>query len=173
MNTKNNKRKRESQNKIEKAFVNMLLTKSIEKISVTDICKETGLNRTTFYSNYSDIYDLADKIRKDTEKEFHSVFKNKENHNAETMFNIIYENQDIFKMYFKLGFDKNNYDEIYDIDLAKEHFGTTNIKYHIVFFKSGLNAIIKVWLDGGCTETPKEMEEIIKKEYQGRNYFIK
>ena len=63
MNIKDNKRKKESQEKIEKIFVELIQTKEINEISVTDICKKANLNRTTFYSNYIDIYDLSDKIK--------------------------------------------------------------------------------------------------------------
>ena len=62
MNTPNNRRKRESREKIEKVFVEFIQNKEINEISVTDICKKTNLNRSTFYANYLDIYDLADKI---------------------------------------------------------------------------------------------------------------
>lgn len=34
------------------------------------ICEMGGLNRSTFYSNYIDIYDLAEKNQKNMEKEF-------------------------------------------------------------------------------------------------------
>ena len=59
MNTKNNRRRRESVEKIEKAFVQQLQAKELKSITVADICKETGLNRSTFYANYPDIYDLG------------------------------------------------------------------------------------------------------------------
>ncbi|MBQ2917435.1 MAG: TetR/AcrR family transcriptional regulator, partial [Clostridia bacterium] len=60
MNTPNNKRKKESQEKIENVFLELIQNREINEISVTDICKNAELNRTTFYSNYLDIYDLAD-----------------------------------------------------------------------------------------------------------------
>ena len=63
MNVKNNKRRRESQEKIEKAFIELLQTREIKEITVSDIVKNTGLNRSTFYANYIDIFDLADKTR--------------------------------------------------------------------------------------------------------------
>lgn len=63
MNTPNNKRKRESVEKIEKVFIELLQSKELSQIRVSDICKKAQLNRTTFYSNYEDIYDLADSIR--------------------------------------------------------------------------------------------------------------
>ena len=50
MNTVNNKRKRESREKIEKTFLQLIQKKNIENISVSDICKITGLNRSTFYA---------------------------------------------------------------------------------------------------------------------------
>ena len=62
MNTKNNSRRRQSVEKIEKAFVQLLQTKELKDISVAEICKMTGLNRSTFYANFIDIYDLADKF---------------------------------------------------------------------------------------------------------------
>lgn len=117
MNTKNNKRRRESQNKIEKAFVNMLLTKSINKISVTDICKETKLNRTTFYANYIDMYDLADKIRINIENCFDKAFKDKENHNALTLFRLIYENQTMFKILRGIRFRCSSFSKLARIKL--------------------------------------------------------
>lgn len=63
MNVKNNKRRRESQDKIEKAFLELLQPREIKEITVSDIIKLTGLNRSTFYANYIDIFDLADKTR--------------------------------------------------------------------------------------------------------------
>ena len=57
---------------------------------------------------------------------------------------------------------------VYDISLARQHFDNRHIAYHLEFFKSGFNAIVKMWLAGGCRETPEEMEEILHKEYQGR-----
>ncbi len=168
MNVKNNKRKRESVDKIEKAFINMLQSKDIKNISVTDICKETGLNRSTFYANFIDVYDLADKLREKLEKDFNSHFTETTNQSAETMFRHIYENQIFYKTYFKLGYDERHQSYIYDTMRAENDFKGKHIKYHIEFFRNGLNSIIKMWLADGCRETPEEMAEILKSEYRGR-----
>lgn len=168
MNVKNNKRRRDSIDKIEKAFINMLQNKEINQISVTDICKETGLNRSTFYANFIDIYDLADTLREKLEKDFDMQFKNISNRDAQTMFRHIYENQIFYKTYFKLGYDEKHQSYIYDTIRAKNDFMGKHIKYHIEFFRNGLNSIIKMWLNDGCKETPEEMAEILKSEYRGR-----
>lgn len=168
MNTKNNKRRRESVEKIEKSFLNMLVTKELYQISVTDICKDTGLNRSTFYANFLDIYDLADKFREKLEKDFDAQFINRENQSAESMFRHIYENQLFYKIYFKLGFTEKQKGYVFDTGRAARDFEGKNIKYHIEFFRNGLNAIIRMWLDGGCVETPEQMANILKSEYRGR-----
>jgi hypothetical protein len=47
-------------------------------------------------------------------------------------------------------------------------FDNKYMEYHIEFFRNGLNAIIKLWMDGGCKESPEEMVEILRQEYNGR-----
>ena len=168
MNIKNNARKRQSIEKIEKSFINMLETKNLHQISVTDICKDTGLNRSTFYANFLDVYDLADKLRLHLEEDFGNVFKEKEQRNSLNMFRHIYDNQLFYKTYFKLGYDETHKVYTYDSEMAEKYFNSKNMQYHIEFFRTGLNAIIKMWLDGGCKETPEEMDAILKAEYKGR-----
>ncbi len=171
MNTKNNKRRRESVKKIEKAFIELLQERELKEITVSDLCKITGLNRSTFYANFLDIYDLADKLREKLECDFSETFQapNKDKTSGGLkMFEHIKENQIFYKTYFKLGYDQEHTVFIYDIERAEQDFGNKNMDYHIEFFRNGLNAIIKMWLNGGCKESPEEMEEILKLEYKGR-----
>jgi len=74
MNTPNNKRRRDSVRKIEKTFIELLQEKPLKEISVADICQGCGLNRSTFYANFVDIYDLADKLRLKLEAKFAELF---------------------------------------------------------------------------------------------------
>jgi len=172
MNVKNNKRRRESQIKIEKAFVELLQTKEIREISVSEIIKMSDLNRSTFYANYIDVFDLADKVREHLVEEFNEYFADpadySDHNGALRMFKHIKDNQLFYKTYFKLCYDEKHLVSIYDKNLAQAEHLDGNIKYHIEFFRNGLNAIIKLWLNGGCKESPEEMAEVLKQEYRGR-----
>lgn len=176
MNTPNNKRRRESVERMEKVFLDLLQTKELSQITVSDLCKRAGLNRTTFYANYADIYALADSIRDKLEANLAELYREEistgiNSNNYLKLFRHIQANQIFYRTYFKLGYD-NNYKIIsYDTELAKRHFQNRFIPYHMEFFKSGLTSIIKLWLAGGCVETPEEMFEIVKSEYQGREEF--
>lgn len=172
MNVKNNKRRKNSQDKIEKSFIELLQTHEIKEITVSDLIKNTALNRSTFYANYIDIFDLADKTREKLEQEFTNLFADydyfNENSGALKMFTHIKENQIFYKTYFKLCYDDKHLVTIYDPKRAEKEHIDNHLKYHIEFFRNGLNAIIKLWLSNGCQESPEEMAEILKQEYGRR-----
>ncbi len=177
MNTKNNKRKRASMQKIEQVLIELLQTKELNQISVSDICKRANLNRSTFYANYIDIYGLADTMREKLEAQVADLYKNEimqgfNSHNYLLLFRHIKENQIFYRTYFKLGYDETYQILTYDYELAKKHFADRFIDYHMEFFKSGLTKMIKLWLQNGCRETPEEMFEILKSEYRGREEFF-
>ncbi|MGN1399699.1 MAG: TetR/AcrR family transcriptional regulator [Erysipelotrichaceae bacterium] len=47
---------------IRSAFLELLKEKDLQKITVTDIVKKTGLNRSTFYCHYPDIRGIIEEI---------------------------------------------------------------------------------------------------------------
>ena len=151
MNTKNNKRRQASQEKIEKAFIELLQTKELSAITVSEIVKKTKLNRSTFYANYADLYALADTIREKLEMDVAQLYKddrdNKVNSNDYLrLFYHIQSNPLFYKTYFKLGYDGQYKIHLYDTQQAETYFGNKHIAYHMEFF----------------------MNEIIHSEYQGR-----
>ena len=172
MNTKNNKRRQQTQSRIEKVFLELLETQPLNKISVTEICTRAQINRSTFYANYADVFDLADKLRDRLAVEFSELFADydyfSERTGALRMFSHIKENQLFYTTYFKLCYDESHLICTYDQTRAEKEQINTNIKYHIEFFRNGLNAIIRLWLAGGCKESPEEMAEVLKQEYRGR-----
>ena len=175
MNKANNKRRRESQMRIERAFVNAIQTKELNEIFVTDICKEANVNRTTFYANYIDIYDLADKIKKHLGNEVANIFSEEEKEQGNTqenflkLFTHIKENPIFYKIYFKLDTDSTFQVTENMVKEAAQYFKKSGyekyLDYHVEFFRNGLNAVIKKWLAGGCKETPQEISEIFVREY--------
>lgn len=173
MNTPNNKRKKESQEKIEKTFLQLIQKKNVSEISVSTICEISGLNRSTFYANYIDIYDLVEKVKNrmaDDFAEFQLSNNSKQDPNGYlNMFRHIKDNQIFFKTYFKLESISISPITIYHEELAKKYYNNQHIDYHIEFFRAGLNAIIKKWLNNNCKESPEEMAEIITSEYKNKN----
>lgn len=175
MNIPNNKRKRDSQEKIEKVFVQLLQTKEINNITVSDICKLAKVNRSTFYANYIDIKDLVEKLHSRMINDFFNIYAEevslgKHSYDFLKLFKHIKNNQLFYKTYFKLGIDYM-WDSSYNIkDEMIKWYGDSNYsEYHITFFRAGINAVIQKWLNNGCKESPEEIEKIIRDEYTKRN----
>lgn len=51
-------RQQESRNRIYKALEQLVQTKKISDIKVMDLCRLSGVHRSTFYTNFSDIYSV-------------------------------------------------------------------------------------------------------------------
>ena len=91
----------------------------------------------------------------------------KHSYDFSKLFRHIKDNQIFYKTYFKLKFDLLDDNFLIDKNEFSKYYGNDNNgHYHVIFFKAGLNAIIKKWLDDGCMETPEELYDIIKSEYK-------
>ncbi len=177
MNTKNNQRFLQTEQLIKTTLIDLLATKDINKISVSEICKLANINRTTFYLHYLDVYDLMQKIETDMSTQMVDFFASKDatiDDGFIKLFHYIKEHQTFYQSYLR----DNNQPSIINIllpdtvaDSAKifaSRLGFETEKeflYHQEFFKAGITALIKLWLGTGCTETPEEMSNIIGREY--------
>lgn len=47
---------------IRKEFTQLLKEKPVQSITVRELCERTGINRSTFYNHYQDVYDLLEQI---------------------------------------------------------------------------------------------------------------
>ncbi len=154
-------------------FISLLQTKEIAQITVSDICKKAEINRSTFYANYIDIYDLADQIRKKLEQEVKAFYNNETSSPCDTdylkLFCHIRDNQMLYQTYFKLGYDHQHVVDLEMLPAESKVFPEAHMEYHVEFHKAGLNAIIKKWLSSGCLEPPETMAQIIKDEYTNRH----
>lgn len=179
MNKSDNKRKEHTKQAIQKSYMNLVATtKNVDSITVSDICKKAGINRTTFYSHYIDLDDLIQSIYEWMMGEFLNVFKDettslKHSFDFEKLFINIKENQLFYKLYFKLGFDfKNIFASHSAADISNKYFKNNKyLDYHIDFFAAGITAIIQKWLARDCKESPKVMAQIIADEYQKDNTY--
>ena len=44
------------------AFLALRRKKPLERITVRELCEAAGINKSTFYTHYRDIYDLSDAM---------------------------------------------------------------------------------------------------------------
>lgn len=169
MNTPNNKRRQDSRCRIETALVRLLQERELEKITVREICEAAQVNRTTFYANYMDIYDLADAVQRSMEETVLDLYREEQgvavrSHDFTKLIYHIKENPIFYKTYFKLNVGDQLRFAAYDIKDAAAYYDR-HVDYHIEFFRHGFNAVIKMWLSRDCAESPEEIISILREEY--------
>ena len=62
---KSDARIRYTKMRIKDALFELLKTKNLHKITVTEICEVAEINRSTFYVHYLDVFDLFDKVEEE------------------------------------------------------------------------------------------------------------
>lgn len=173
MNTANNKRRRETLEVIKKAFVELIQNQDLDQISISQLCKKAGINRTTFYACHDNLHDIADSIRRELEDNMITMYQEEiESRQSRSdylrLFRHIKDNQIFYRTYFKLGYDSQLKGFGYNTKAAEEYFDNKFIEYHMEFFRAGITRIIRMWLENGCKESPDDMMEILRSEYKGR-----
>ena len=174
MNTENNKRKQNTRQQIQESYKDLILeSEDLSAVSVSDICKKAGINRTTFYSHFFDINDLHLSIEDQMMTEFLDNFKEEvstQSHSLDfnRLFSDIKNNQEFYQLYFLMGFDfqkvfiRNDVHPLY----SQFYKDSRDIDYHLAFFCAGITAIIRKWLEEGCPGQPEHLSQILIDEYQ-------
>ena len=55
-------RVKKTKERLKSTLLSLMHSKSIDRISISEICRESGINRNTFYQHYTDIRDLLGEI---------------------------------------------------------------------------------------------------------------
>lgn len=178
MNKKGNQRYQETCQRIENAAMRLLEKKGVEQISVSEICREANVHRTTFYGHYKDIPNLMNHVAARTYKHIMEGFESADNETPGEgfirLFYYIKENQQTFRTlmdyYNPRRFNIDILPPSAEVLMKKvveksEYDDMESIFYHYIFFSEGMNAVIYHWLERRCQESPEQMWEIISKEY--------
>lgn len=147
---------------MEKVFINLFQNKELNEISVSEICKLAGLNRTTFYANYPDIYGLADSIRDKLENSLSELYQNEitQGFNSHDYLKLFIISETIkFSLKHILNLDMIIITRLSNtMSILRRSIFKINISNIIWrFFKSGITQIIKLWLQNGCKESPEDI----------------
>ncbi|MDE8701788.1 TetR/AcrR family transcriptional regulator [Adlercreutzia equolifaciens] len=161
--------------RMDAALLRLLDTKEFDQISVTEICGEAGVNRSTFYAHYANTAELLGEVKQNALEEFFSSFKHlagsrdflgrdyllaylgflQEN---STVFRVMLSNAELFSPdSIFLDFKDLLAQGVFLEDGALVMYAD----YKLRFVVSGITSLVAAWLEGGCRETKERMVDII------------
>ncbi|MCD7891507.1 MAG: TetR/AcrR family transcriptional regulator C-terminal domain-containing protein [Ruminococcus sp.] len=173
---KENQRISISKRLLKEALLKLLNYKDISKISITELCREAGINRSTFYRYYNVPQDLLVDIEKELIENVQNVAPIPVKAEdilpyLEKLFTYIYDNAKISKIIIRSNSEVNF---VHMIDVCNTAFLKANAsamdnfpfdkidkKLLSVFLGSGGYYLVRAWLIDDIPKTPKEIAQLI------------
>ena len=166
------------------ALLSLLEKKPFDFITVTDITKKAGVNRSTFYLHYDNVYELLEETIENLNKKFFEPFDNNLPVNIESKadaflittkyltpyLHFVKENKNAIKVAHKHPKLFNNdkvykslYEKIFMPAISQFINDEKDKIYQLEFFTQGVVGIINKWLDLNCVDEIDNVIKIIKK----------
>ncbi|MDD6885995.1 MAG: TetR/AcrR family transcriptional regulator [Solobacterium sp.] len=162
---------------LKEALLKLLHTRQLNKITITDLCRESGINRATFYRHYEEPKDILNEIRysifediKNIEKQ--SNINSSEDQLLEQVCQYFFENRELLNILFKYRNDEDFVLLINEIcrqripHLRKlgymKDYDDESLKLSTCYFAGGIYYILRQWLSEPIEKSPKEIARIIQ-----------
>lgn len=180
------RRTKYTKNIIKNTFLSLLEEKEIKKITVSEICKISDINRATFYHYYLDVYDLLDKIQKDFLEELKIASQNEDITSVSTfskeLLNVVISNKELVRILFNTNNNLYFLNDILNIAYEKcktrwlqdiPNLSEEDIEYASAFIFNGALGIINFWVKNDFDKDVNEISTIIEQlSYYGTKKFI-
>ena len=174
---KQNRKIKYTHSALKDSLIELMKEKSINQITIKELCEKADLNRSTFYTHFADQYQLLKSIEDETltwVKEAIAGFSGKTEKedfivNIQRVFEYLIENKNHIQVLMSeqgdIDFQRNLMIVIYEqcgtwltndlgADVAKSEL-------YFVFLINGSVGLIQHWLKSGMKETAREMSEFI------------
>ena len=184
--------------KMNEALIALLEIKDFAYITVSEICKTAGVNRSTFYLHYETVGDLLEETTRNLLIKFRAYFPQEDEEFTAALqsgdngrLNFITEqylhpylsymmdHRWVFSAALSnigtLGFDRvfrRMYEQVFDPIL--EHFGYPEVRrpYVMQYYLNGITAVVTLWLKNGCKESIEEISETVRECVFGRGLIL-
>lgn len=174
---KENRRIKYTKLVLKNSLLTLLKEKQITDITVKELCEQADVNRSTFYSHYANHFDLKTQIENEMIEDLTQYLR----------MDNIEENADGLKMTEKLleyiatrqteceallnenkisTFQKK-VEQLAHQSMMKNQLIKNNFNEYVrAFIISGSIQMIRLWLDNGLVESPKEIASLINQMVQ-------
>ena len=173
--------------RFDKALLSLLEKKPFEYITISEICEEAGVNRSTFYLHYENTTDLLKEATAYVLDDFASYFSvdmesiTSKYANCDLQelnfinekylhpyLSFIKENQRLFAAVLSqpTTFDSKAifqrlFDNVFNPILDRFHYPRDEQQYVMMFYLNGITAIITEWLKEDCQKSIEDISSII------------
>lgn len=159
------------------AFVALLQEMQFEQISVSMLCARAGVNRSTFYAHYTDMFELLHEIEsEDVQAKMIAMMDGKPlmvdgaiNREVVLLYlQFLYENKELVRAFVNQGNalwarQRDVFLEKYVSPMLVSAEGKLppGVEYYYIYILAGVTQVVCDWARHGFMESPDELAEII------------
>lgn len=185
---KDNRRVRYTKMVLRESLIELLKTKPISRITVTDICLHADLNRGTFYNYYCDAYDLLSQIEDDLYNELLQTAKRFEADGVSgailaEILSSIEKNRDLCHVLFNINSDQTFLNKLLDLmrvytfkywaENNVNNLNETQMDLLYSFFSNGAVGVLCRWIAGDWDVSKDYLAKtILALGIKGAEYFF-
>ena len=174
--------------RFDKALLSLLEKKPFEYVTISELCEEAGVNRSTFYLHYENTFDLLkeatayvlDNFASYFSVDMESITSKYANCNLQELnfinekylhpyLSFIKENQRLFVAVLSqpTTFDSNAifqrlFENVFQPILDRFHYPRDEQHYVMMFYLNGITAVVTEWLKDGCSKSIEGISSIIR-----------
>lgn len=167
-------------------LLRLLEQENIDKVNVTELCKESGINRATFYAHYGTPYDLLteiehemiDEIMGETERLWQKRGSLDFRVSTEIMCQYFYDHGDMIRVLMR-NFSGQDFartlNQIYQAILDSsviQDADKDNIKLMTAYLAGGGVFLLSTWLREDIQKGPQEIVQLISRLFS-ESIFLK
>lgn len=154
------------------ALEELIKTKKLSNITITELCTAAKINRNTFYYHYNNIFEFLDEHKKliiDDLNEIAEISKTHNKQNLVEVFAVLKKHPHFLNILISPNCDLDFFNEIFDfasskasIIFSKDPNTLTNRERLLCSYcNAGCNAVIITWIMNDMKESPEEIADFI------------
>ncbi|MGO5023055.1 TetR/AcrR family transcriptional regulator [Lawsonibacter sp. LCP25S3_G6] len=174
--------------RLDEALIALLEEKDLEYITVKEICRQAGVNRSTFYLHYETIADLVEEALEMINRRFLSYFPQRQDSVVSNLgsrdreelvlvtreylvpyLRFIRDNRKVYRAAFRNPGSMGAHARYRELKqhilspiLERFEIPAAHRPYYIAYYIEGIAAIVKEWLRQDCADEVEMIADIIE-----------
>ncbi|MCL2364719.1 MAG: TetR family transcriptional regulator C-terminal domain-containing protein [Defluviitaleaceae bacterium] len=183
---KNDRRVRKTKKAIQEALAVLMLEKDLRSITVQELADKADVHRATFYSHYTDVYDLYSQMENNAIEELNLIFSSDPTHTyngiIDTIVNYVYDRPKLCRLFLDKNLSREFYEKIgifleekcienYLFESKKKEL-SEECKYFVNYHTQGCLSIVSRWTKRDFDCSKEKIIEIISKIDEHFDVFV-
>ena len=175
MERKDNQRVLLTKRLLKEGLLRLLSEKDLAQINVSELCREAGINRATFYNHYAIPQDVLRELEQDMARDLRNLAPKIQTVETARKYTedicvYLYDRRDLIRILLNCKTDEDLLEIISETNCRfwsqfgqrQEHgLDESGAKLMVTFFSSGAYYLIRQWLLEDVQKTPQEVAELV------------